>query len=239
MRTEKIVLFAEQTISIVILSILMSCNTNTKNNQTDDVLEFFTKSELQYETEQQKESIITALSDILNLDLSEDELKNKKYPNYTGEENQWDLPTLINKYFVPADQNIKLGDNFYTKFRRKEIQEQIQEILVGLQDVDKTVKNVIGLWGINNSNNNDTLKISLSNNKLNIEFLNVKDSNFKFFDVYFNNNELTYYIVKNDTIKYYKFQLSENSKTLIGGTLDSWEGKTESIKFNRISDYKQ
>ncbi len=231
MRTKKILQLAEQTILIVILSMLMSCNTNTKNNQTDDVLEFFTKSELQYETEQQKESIITALNDILNLDLSEDELKNKKYPNYTGEEKQWDLPTLINKYFVPADQNITLGDNFYTKFKRKEIQEQIQEILVDLQNDDKTVKNIIGLW---KSNNSDTLKISQSNNKINIEFLNKNIP--KFSDVRFNNNELTYHIFKNDTIKYYKFQLSENSKTLIGGTLDSWEGKTESIKFNRILD---
>ncbi len=125
--------FAEQIILIVILSALLSCNSNTKNNQKDDVLEFFIKSELQYETEQQKECIITALSDIINKDLSEDELKNKKYPDYKGKKNQWDWPTLINKYFVPADQNITLGDDFYTKLKGKEIQEQIQEILIDLK----------------------------------------------------------------------------------------------------------
>ena len=126
--------FAKQIILIVILSISMSCSTNTKNNQTDDILEFFTKSELQYDTKQQKESIIIALNDIINMNLSENELKNKKYPNYTGVKNQWNLLTLINKYFVPADKNIILGDNFYTKIKRKEIQKQIQKIIVGLQN---------------------------------------------------------------------------------------------------------
>ncbi|MEA1874921.1 MAG: hypothetical protein U9N51_10925 [Bacteroidota bacterium] len=100
------------------------------NNQTDDAYEFFKTAELQYETEQQKESIITALNDILNLSLSkEEELRNKRYPNYTGEKEQWDLLTLLNRYFVPAEQNITLGDNFYTQIKRKEVYEQIDEIL--------------------------------------------------------------------------------------------------------------
>ncbi len=127
--------------ALLIISVTsMSCNTNVKNNKTDDVLEFFTNAELQYETESQKESIITALNDILNLNLSVEDMKNKKYPNYTGEENKWDLLTLINRYFVSADQNITLGNDFYTKIKSKEVQEQIEEIIANLQNHKQTTE---------------------------------------------------------------------------------------------------
>ena len=80
----------------------------------------------------QKENIITGLNDILIL--SEEQLINKKYPNYTGEEEQWDLMTLLYRYFVPAEQNITLGNNFYLKIKTKYVQKQIKQIIANLQN---------------------------------------------------------------------------------------------------------
>ncbi len=134
-----------QTVTLSTLFIIAVTLTACNLNQTDDVYEFFKNAELQYETEQQKESILTALDDILNLSLlKEEELRNKKYPNYTGEENQWDLPTLINRYFVPADQNITLGNNFYTQIKRKEVYEQIAEILSEIQSDEQSYEIITG-----------------------------------------------------------------------------------------------
>ena len=106
------------------------------------LVEYLAQSEIQYETDKQKYNIINALNDILTLSI--DELKNKKYPNYIGEENQWDLPTLISKYFIPVRKNLTLGDNFYTNIRRKEVQEIIKDLIVNLKVNNKKeeVKNL-------------------------------------------------------------------------------------------------
>ena len=124
----------------IILLIMTACSSNSSDKkddlQKDELFKYFENTEVQYETNEQKESIITALKDILSL--SVEELKNKRYPNYTGEENKWDLLTLINRYFVPTGENIILGNNFYTKIKRKEVQEQIEEILAKLQNDNQT-----------------------------------------------------------------------------------------------------
>ena len=135
----------QKSILLIMSIVLISCNTTSKSSQTDEVYEFFKNAELQYETQAQKESIITALDDILNLSLlKEEELRNKKYPNYTGENEQWDLLTLLNRYFVPADQNITLGNNFYTQIKRKEVYEQIAEILAEIQSDEQDYEIITG-----------------------------------------------------------------------------------------------
>ncbi len=91
------------------------------------VTEYLKGIELQYETEIQKESIIVALNDILKL--SSEQLKEKRYKDYTSEEDQWDLPTLIYRYFVPDRQGKSLGDNFYYDVKSEEVQKQIKQIL--------------------------------------------------------------------------------------------------------------
>jgi len=134
-----------QTVTLSALFLIAVILTACNSNQTDDTYKFFKNAELQYETQAQKESIITALDDILNLSLLKgEELRNKKYPNYTGEKEQWDLLTLLNRYFVPADQNITLGNNFYTQIKRKEVYEQIAEILAEIQSDEQTYEIITG-----------------------------------------------------------------------------------------------
>ena len=90
------------------------------------VLEYFKNVEIQYEGRKQKENIITALNDILNL--SENELRIRKYEDYTGKEAQWDLPTLIYSHFVP-NRSVSLGDNFCHDVKAKSMQKKIRGIL--------------------------------------------------------------------------------------------------------------
>jgi len=91
------------------------------------VLNYFSNAELQYEGEIQRENLISAMNDVLNL--SEEQLKLKKYKDYSGKENLWDLPTLIYKHFVPDNEDKTLGNNFYHDIKTKEVQEKIRQIL--------------------------------------------------------------------------------------------------------------
>ncbi len=110
-------------VSVLILIFqLPSCK-----DSDNQVLNYFSNAELQYEGEVQEENLIAAMNDILNL--SEEQLKLKKYKDYSGKENQWDLPTLIYKHFVPAKEEKTLGDNFYHDVKAKEVQEIIKKFL--------------------------------------------------------------------------------------------------------------
>lgn len=184
----------------IILLIMAACSSNSSDKknelQKDEFLKYFENVEIQYETETQKESILTVLNDILNL--SADELKNKKYPNYTGKENQWDLPTLINRYFVPADKNTTLEFFFYTKIKRKEVQEQIEKILANLQNDEKSIKieNIIKYktnFHMENTNNDLVVFILIVTNlsdTLSVPVLS-NDNIYKYARFIVNNKEVT------------------------------------------------
>ena len=92
------------------------------------VLIYLKAAELQYEGKLQKENIITALNDILKL--SAEQLKTKKYKDYTGKENKWNLPTLIYRHFVPDAKNKTLGNNFYRDIKSREVQLEIRKIIM-------------------------------------------------------------------------------------------------------------
>lgn len=62
------------------------------------------------------------------MNLSEEELKTKRYKDYTGKEKKWDLPTLIYRHFVSGKGKF-LGNNFYHDVKSKEVQKQIKQIL--------------------------------------------------------------------------------------------------------------
>jgi len=110
-------------VSVLILIFqLPSCK-----NSDNQVFNYFNNAEIQYDGEIQKENLITAMNDVLNL--SEEQLKLKKYKDYSGNENQWDLPTLIHKHFVPDKEDKTLGKNFYHEIKAKEVQEKIIQML--------------------------------------------------------------------------------------------------------------
>lgn len=95
------------------------------------VLEYFENAELQVEDNIQEKIIIDALNDILRLSASE--LMNRRYGDYEGEADQWDLPTLIYRHFVP-DQKASLGDNFYHDVKARKVQKKIKEILEQIEE---------------------------------------------------------------------------------------------------------
>jgi len=91
------------------------------------VADYLENAELQYEGKIQEENIRTALNDILNL--TEEQLKSKRYKDYAGKEDQWDLPTLIYKHFVPDRKGKTLGNNFYRDVKAEEVQKKIIDML--------------------------------------------------------------------------------------------------------------
>jgi hypothetical protein len=96
-------------------------------NQT---AKYFRGVEVQYENSNSKRIIIRALNDILTL--SEQELKAKRYPDYAGREENWDLPKLIYSYFVPDDSQKIMGKNLYKDLKTDEVQRILEDILVTL-----------------------------------------------------------------------------------------------------------
>ena len=91
------------------------------------VLNYFSKAEIQYEDKAQEDNIIQALKDILTL--SESELKERRYCDYTGKPGQWDLQTLILRHFVPDNTEKTLGKNFYRDVKTDEVQVEVKKLL--------------------------------------------------------------------------------------------------------------
>lgn len=103
---------------------------------TNPVAGYVDKAELQYETEAQKQNIVRALDDILTL--SAQELEQRRYEDYTGKPNEWDLPTYVGKRFVPGKQGKTLGPKFYPDVKSARVQGQIRRILDRLTGTDTT-----------------------------------------------------------------------------------------------------
>jgi hypothetical protein len=99
--------------------------------QKNPVLDYFEGVEIQCENDSQRENIKIALNDILIL--AEEDLRSKRYADYSGKENQWDLPTLILRHFVPDRKGKSLGDNFYKDVKSEEVQKIIRSFLEKLQ----------------------------------------------------------------------------------------------------------
>ncbi len=97
------------------------------NPAGNPVLTYIKNAEVQYETDLQKENLAAALNDILTLPAGD--LKKRKYRDYEGNENRWDLATLIQRHFVPDGAGRTLGDNFYRDVKAKEVQEEVSSIL--------------------------------------------------------------------------------------------------------------
>lgn len=69
------------------------------DERPNEVILYLRGAERQAETEEQRHEILRALEDMRTL--SELELKQKRYANYTMVPGQWTLATLLRSYFVP------------------------------------------------------------------------------------------------------------------------------------------
>lgn len=128
-----------KSVRILILLVLLYCFITTGCRESKNpVSDYFENAELQYEGKSQEENIVTALSDILNL--PEEQLKTKRYKNYTGKENQWDLSTLIYRHFIPDKSSKSLGGDFYHDVKSKEVQKEIKIILERIKQYTQLVE---------------------------------------------------------------------------------------------------
>jgi hypothetical protein len=126
MKSNKTKAFSLLLLSLCLLLSLVGCK-----RVENPVANYFKNAELQYEGKAQEENIVAALNDIISL--SEEQLGTKRYKDYTGRENQWDLPTLIHRHFVPDIKGKSLGDNFYHDVKSEDVQKIIKEILEGIK----------------------------------------------------------------------------------------------------------
>lgn len=108
---------------VLLLSLMYLFGCTEKNNILYNYLK---NAELQAE-DSQLENIKQALNDALIL--TPDELKSKRYADYTDRPDQWDLQILFEKHFVPDDPQKRTGKNFYEDIRSKDVQKYIQHIL--------------------------------------------------------------------------------------------------------------
>jgi hypothetical protein len=99
-----------------------------KNNA---VVEYLENAEVQYEGEEQKENIIKALKDALHL--PPEILQGKRYRDYQGNENSWDLVEVIYHHFVPDSNKKVLGPNFYYDITSPEGRKKVADILETLE----------------------------------------------------------------------------------------------------------
>ena len=113
-------------LAVAAVCILLSCT-----ERQNPVLEYFENSEIQYEGDMQRQNIIDALNDVLHL--PEHELKFRKYRDYQGKKDQWDLPTLIERHFVPLNPEASLGDHLYRDIRTGRMKKKITSILEQLE----------------------------------------------------------------------------------------------------------
>lgn len=96
---------------------------------------FFTGIEIQYETDEQKETIIQVLRDMLTL--GEEELKKQEYPDYFRKGEKIEVRQVIYNHFVPDEAGKRLDDNFYKELITKEVRERIIDLL---QKLDKEIE---------------------------------------------------------------------------------------------------
>lgn len=99
--------------------------------QRNSVVDYLNNAELQYEGEMQKENIIKGLSDALHL--PPEILQGKRYKDYQGVENSWDLRALIHHHFVPDSKMKSLGSDFYRDITSEEGRKKVTEILKTLE----------------------------------------------------------------------------------------------------------
>lgn len=96
--------------SLFIFSQLVSASHNV-------VVDYFRDAEIQMETAEQCESLKLGLQ--LALQLPPEKLKEKRFKNYQGEDNKWNITELIKHYVVPK-QPLSLNDEeFYRDYRSK------------------------------------------------------------------------------------------------------------------------
>ncbi len=117
------------------MSPLLACRHHSGADRDNSVSAFLTNAERQAETDEQRVQIRQALSDLL--DRSPKDLQEIRYPDYSGQANQWDIMQLLQHYFVPNPPAALNQSRFFKEVRAPEariaIQHQLDDVNRALQ----------------------------------------------------------------------------------------------------------
>ena len=124
---------------------VVGCNSNkdtASKERPNNVVIFFKNAEIQAETDEQRQEIKLVLLDMLNL--TADELRIRKYPDYQNNSNQWDVIKFANSYFVPASPQVLAADTFFEDLEKPEARAVIQQLINSItiypaSDTDSTL----------------------------------------------------------------------------------------------------
>lgn len=108
---------------VVILIALGGCGKKSGN----PVLNYLKNSTLKFDSKVQKDNIMLGLRDVLML--SSEDLEKMRYKDYDGNEGQWTLQTLFTKHFVPKQQGLSWGDDFYHDVKQDSVLTMIGQIM--------------------------------------------------------------------------------------------------------------
>jgi hypothetical protein len=115
-----------------LLSVAALCGCGGQPNQLAAFLE---DAELQCETEAQRCNLCHAFQDML--DLTPEQLRERRYCDYTGQPGRWDLPTLLSRHFVPGAKQHSMGPRFYDEVKSADVQRQVKRFLDQLSVFDE------------------------------------------------------------------------------------------------------
>ncbi len=133
----------------IILFQFFSCNQNPEKkietiskkitevkskNEDNPIVNYLRNAEIQYETFDQGENLINALNDALIL--PPDSLQIKRYEDYTGKKNQWDLFTIVQAHIVPENQ-VSIEQDFYKNIQLNSSKDEIKKLLEKLKEDQK------------------------------------------------------------------------------------------------------
>jgi hypothetical protein len=111
---------------LIIILILFNAGCSKKGG--NPVLYYLKNSELKYDNKMQRDNIIRACTDAIMY--APEDLKKKRYKDYEGNEDRWDLQTLLTKHFVPQKLNLTWGDNFYEDVKQDSVKAIFSYIIV-------------------------------------------------------------------------------------------------------------
>jgi hypothetical protein len=82
--------------------VLGACSHQSAQTRGDnEVVLYLAQAERQSETDDQRREVRRALEDLLTL--PPDQLRQRRYADYQMHPNQWTLPTLLMRHFVPPE----------------------------------------------------------------------------------------------------------------------------------------
>lgn len=92
------------------------------------VLNYLNNAQLKFDNKIERDNILKACND--GLKLSTSDLKEIKYKDDSGKEDQWSLQTLFNNHFIPDKPGLSWGNNFYEDLKQDSVQVILYKIII-------------------------------------------------------------------------------------------------------------